>query len=70
MVPCGQTEGETEMTKLTVALRNFANASKNWSNVCIAKETKVNKCECEMKQNIAKYDTGKFQAFVVLMMQI
>jgi len=26
----GLTDGETDMTKLIVAFRNFANASKNW----------------------------------------
>ena len=28
LVPCGQRNGRTDMTKLTVALRNFANAPK------------------------------------------
>jgi len=28
VVPCGQTEGQTDMTKLIVAFRNFANAPK------------------------------------------
>jgi len=26
-----QTDGQTDMTNLTVALRNFANAHKNWT---------------------------------------
>jgi hypothetical protein len=29
IVPCGQTDGRTDMTKITVAFRNFAKASKN-----------------------------------------
>jgi hypothetical protein len=29
IVPCVQSEGRTDMAKLMVALRNFANASKN-----------------------------------------
>jgi hypothetical protein len=29
VVPCGRTDGQTDMAKLTVAFRNFANASKN-----------------------------------------
>jgi hypothetical protein len=29
VVPCGQTDGRTHMTKLIVAFRNFANATKN-----------------------------------------
>ena len=29
VVPCGQTDGRTEMTKLIVAFRNFAKAPKN-----------------------------------------
>jgi len=28
VVPCGQTDGRTDMTKPTVAFRNFANAPK------------------------------------------
>ena len=28
VVPCGQTDGQTDMTKLIVALRNFANVPK------------------------------------------
>jgi len=28
-VPCRETNGETDMTKLTVAFRNFANAPKS-----------------------------------------
>ena len=30
-VPCGQTDGPTDMMKLIVALSNFANAAKNVS---------------------------------------
>ena len=29
VVPCGRTDGQTDMTELTVAFRNFADASKN-----------------------------------------
>jgi hypothetical protein len=29
-VPCGRTDGRTDMTKLIAALRNFANAPVNW----------------------------------------
>ena len=29
VVPCGRTDGQTDMTKLTVALRNFVNTPKN-----------------------------------------
>ena len=29
VIPCGQTDGQTDMTKLIVAFRNFANAHKN-----------------------------------------
>jgi hypothetical protein len=29
VVPCGQTDGHTDVTKLIVAFRNFANAPKN-----------------------------------------
>jgi len=29
VVPCGRSEGRTDMAKLIAALRNFANASKN-----------------------------------------
>ena len=29
VVPCGQTDGRTDMTKLRVAFRNFVNAPKN-----------------------------------------
>jgi len=29
VVPCGQTDGPTDMTKLIAAFRNFANAPKN-----------------------------------------
>jgi hypothetical protein len=32
VVPCGRTDGHRDMTKLTVAFRNFANASKNVSS--------------------------------------
>jgi hypothetical protein len=31
VVPCGQTDGENDMTKLTVVVRKFANAPKNQS---------------------------------------
>jgi hypothetical protein len=31
IVPRGRTDGQTDMTKLIVAFRNFANASRNWS---------------------------------------
>jgi hypothetical protein len=31
VVPCGQRDGRMDMTKLTVAFRNFANSSKNQS---------------------------------------
>ena len=30
VVPCVQTDGRTNMTKLTVTIRNFANAPKNY----------------------------------------
>jgi hypothetical protein len=30
-VPSGRTDGQTDMTKLIVALRNFAIAPENWS---------------------------------------
>ena len=33
VVPCGQTDGWTEMTKLIVALRNFANALNKYSHL-------------------------------------
>jgi len=29
VVPCGQTDGQTDMTKLIVAFRNFTDASTN-----------------------------------------
>ena len=29
VVPCGQTDGQADMTKMIVAFRNFANAPKN-----------------------------------------
>ena len=29
VIPCGQTDGQTDITKLIVAFRNFANAPKN-----------------------------------------
>jgi len=29
VVPCGHTDGQTDMTKLIVAVRNFANAPKH-----------------------------------------
>jgi len=29
VVPCGQTDGQTDLTRLTVLFRNFANAPKN-----------------------------------------
>jgi hypothetical protein len=29
VVPCGYTDGRTDMTKLIVAIRNFANVPKN-----------------------------------------
>jgi hypothetical protein len=32
-VPCARTDGQTDMTKLIVACRNFANALKNGYNV-------------------------------------
>jgi hypothetical protein len=31
-VPCGRTDGQTDMTKLTVTFRSFANAPNNWRN--------------------------------------
>ena len=31
VVPSGQTEGQTDMTKLIAAFRNFVNSPKNWS---------------------------------------
>jgi hypothetical protein len=31
VVPCGRTDGQTDLTKLIVTLRNFANAPKNWT---------------------------------------
>jgi hypothetical protein len=33
VVPCGQTDGVTDMTKLIVAVRNFANASYNFFKI-------------------------------------
>jgi len=30
VVPCRRTDGQTNMTNLMVAFRNFANALKNW----------------------------------------
>jgi hypothetical protein len=29
VIPCGEVDGHTDMTKLIVAFRNFANAPKN-----------------------------------------
>ena len=34
VVPCGQTDRQTDMTKLIVAFRNFANAPKNYNFTC------------------------------------
>ena len=33
VVPCGQTKRRTDMTKLILAFRNFANAPKKWQNI-------------------------------------
>ena len=33
IVPCGRTDGRTDVTKLMVAFRNFVNASKNSASV-------------------------------------
>jgi len=35
VVPCRQTDGQTDMTKLIVGFRNFANAPKNLQNNAI-----------------------------------
>jgi hypothetical protein len=32
VVPCGRTDGQTDMTKLIAAFRNFANAPNNIAN--------------------------------------
>ena len=44
VVPCGQTERQTDMTKLIVAFHNFANAPKNRMYThrirCLAREEK------------------------------
>jgi len=29
VIPCGRTDGQTDMTKITVAFHNFANSPKN-----------------------------------------
>jgi len=34
VVPCGLTDRQTEMTKLIIAFRNFADASKNETRCC------------------------------------
>jgi len=35
VVPRGRTDGQTDTTKLTVAVRNFANAHKNGPQICL-----------------------------------
>jgi len=37
VVPCGRTDGWTDMRKLTVAFRNYANVAKNvyWSSCTV-----------------------------------
>jgi len=36
VIPCGQTNGRTDMTKLIVVFRNFANAPKNAEALVVA----------------------------------
>jgi len=38
-VPCGWTDGQTDMTKLTLAFRNFANTTTNCRHLIPLKET-------------------------------
>jgi hypothetical protein len=35
VVPCGQADRRTDMTKLVVPFRNFANAPKNWKIIVL-----------------------------------
>jgi len=35
IVSCGRTDGQTNMTKLVVAFRSFANATKKWQKMAL-----------------------------------
>jgi len=41
----GRTDGRTDMTKLTVTFRNFANAPKNWWNAEQYGQNHLKECE-------------------------
>jgi hypothetical protein len=58
VIPCEQTDGRTDMTKLTVTFRNFANAPKNLWNAKQYGQNHLKECEFKYLGNLwVKRDT-------------
>ena len=71
IVPCGQTDGPTDMTKLIVAFRNFANASKNIRSAhgfiyvlsLYLKTSLISLCNTQRDLFTARYDLSTLMQF-------
>ena len=48
VVKCGRMDGQTDMTRLRVVTRNFANVPRNALQI---EEINANQCQCQSKQS-------------------